>query len=134
MRPTPMRAVGTVVLLGATALLAGCGSLGSAPGASASATLLGQVLAAPSCPVERAESPCAPRPVPGATVQVSDASGLVSATSTDPSGRFSIVVPGGSYLVRATNAGGYRSTAEQQVKVAPGATASVRLVVDSGIR
>ncbi|HEY5183815.1 MAG TPA: carboxypeptidase-like regulatory domain-containing protein, partial [Actinomycetes bacterium] len=91
-------------------------------------------LATPSCPVERAERPCPPRPVPGATVEVRDASGLVSATSTDAAGRFSLVVPGGSYQVRATNAGGYRSTAEQQVQVAPGAVASVRLVVDSGIR
>lgn len=129
-----MRAVGTVVLMGAAVLLAGCGSLGSRPGASPSATITGQVLAAPTCPVERAESPCPPRPVPGATVEVRDASGLVSATSTDSSGRFSVVVPGGSYLVRATNVGGYRSTAEQQVEVAPGAAASVRLVVDSGLR
>ena len=116
------------------ALLAGCGSLGGQPAASPSATLAGQVLATPSCPVERAERPCPPRPVPGATVEVRDASGLVSATSTDAAGRFSLVVPGGSYQVRATNAGGYRSTAEQQVQVAPGAVASVRLVVDSGIR
>ena len=122
------------MLLGATALLVGCGSLGSQPGAARSATLAGQVLAAPSCPVERAESPCPPRPVPGATVEVRDASGLVSATSTDAAGRFALVVPGGSYQVRATNAGGYRSTTEKQVQVAPGGAASVRLVVDSGLR
>ena len=129
-----MRAAGTVVLMSVAALLAGCGSLGAQPGAAPSATLAGQVLAAPSCPVERAESPCPPRPVPGATVEVRDASGLVSATSTDAAGRFSLVVPGGSYQVRATNAGGYRSTTEQQVQVAPGEAASVRLVVDSGMR
>ncbi len=122
------------MLMSVAALLAGCGSLAAQPVSSPAATLAGQVLAAPSCPVERAESPCPPRPVPGATVEIRDATGLVSATSTDAAGRFSLVVPGGSYQVRATNAGGYRSTTEQQVQVVPGAAASVRLVVDSGLR
>jgi hypothetical protein len=129
-----MRTAGAVALLGAIALLAGCGSLAGRPSATSSATLTGQVLAAPSCPVERAERPCPPRPVPGATIEVRDANGLVLATATDAAGRFSVGVPGGSYQVRATNAGGYRSTAEQQVQLAPGVVASVRLVVDSGIR
>jgi hypothetical protein len=123
-----------VALLVAAAALAGCGT-GSGPAASAgSATLTGQVLAAPSCPVERAESPCPPRPVRGATVEVLRAGDRVATATTDDQGRFVTVVPAGSLLVRATNVGGYRSTAEQRVEAAAGGTVTVRLVVDSGIR
>ncbi len=123
-----------VALVVAAAALAGCGTGSGAAASTGSATLAGQVLAAPSCPVERAESPCPPRPVHGATVEVLRAGDRVAATTTDDQGQFLVAVPEGDLLVRATNAGGYRSTAAQLVEVAAGSTATVRLVVDSGIR
>jgi hypothetical protein len=123
-----------VALVGAVAVLAGCGTGSGTSASTASATLVGQVLAAPSCPVERAESPCPPRPVLGATVEVLRAGDRVATATTDDQGRFVAVVPAGSLLVRATNAGGYRSTAEQRVEAAAGSSVTVRLVVDSGIR
>jgi hypothetical protein len=99
-----------------------------------SGTLEGTVLSAPSCPVERVGSPCPPRPVAGATVEAYRGSHGVAQTATGRSGGFLLRLPAGSYLVRATNVGGYRSTAATQVTVSADRPVSVTLTVDSGIR
>jgi len=123
------------VLLGAAVvvLLAGCGS--SKPTSTADATLFGRVLAAPSCPVERAGMPCPPRPVAGARVEAVQHGDVVSSTHTDQLGRFQLQLRPGEYLIRATNAGGIASTAQQRTYVRnTGPAQTIRLVVDSGIR
>ena len=129
---TPMLAALAVLV----APLAGCASAPSAspPRSSPPAvgTVAGTVLSAPSCPVERLASPCPPRPVVGATVAFR---GPTSRTvRTGAGGRFTAHVPAGTYTVTATNTGGLRTTATRTVTVRAGATVSVRLVVDSGIR
>ena len=112
-------------------LLTACGS-GTA-GSAQRALLVGTVYAAPTCPVERIGSPCPPRPVVGATVVAYRGSEAVGTTRTSASGRFQLSLPIGSYTIRATNIGGYASTATKDVYL--GATgASVDLTVDSGIR
>jgi hypothetical protein len=48
-------------------------------------------------------------------------------------GAFSLTLPDGSYIIRATNTGGYASTASEQVLVSD-QPVRITLVVDSGIR
>ncbi|TAM91487.1 MAG: carboxypeptidase regulatory-like domain-containing protein [Jatrophihabitans sp.] len=126
----PRRAVLVLALFAA-----GCGQALPAAPPPHPGTIAGIVLSAPTCPVERIGSPCPPRPVPGAQVEVFAADGGRRArASADPDGRFRVTVPAGRYRVTATNTGALRTSAEAQVSVASGATATVRLVVDSGIR
>jgi hypothetical protein len=123
------------VLAVAVALLAaGCGS--SSPAASPTGAVTGRVLSAPSCPVERAGVPCPPRPVVGASVAALQEDRVVASTRSGRGGWFRLALPAGRYVVRATNVGGYGSTAQRNVTVDPrgGAAPAIRLVVDSGIR
>lgn len=72
----------------------------------ASARLGGTLLSAPSCPVERPDSPCPPRPVDDGTVELIRGQTQVARVRTDKAGRFHLVARPGTYSVRATNAGG----------------------------
>jgi hypothetical protein len=121
-------------LLVLTALVAAaCASSGTHAGAQGS--ISGRVLSAPQCPVERAGHPCPPRPVSGASVVALRAGDEVAATHTDAAGRFTLRLHPGRYLIRATNAGGYASTAERAVRVRLGGPEQlITLTVDSGIR
>ena len=121
-----------VALVAVALVVAACGA--SVPSrAAAKGTVRGIVLSAPSCPVERVGSPCPPRPVARASVQLLAANDAQVEVVTGADGRFSVTVAPGPYEVTATNPG-IRTTARTRVTVSPGATASVRLVVDSGIR
>jgi len=95
--------------------------------------VLGTVLSAPSCPVERSDSPCPPRPVRGAVVDAVVGDQLRATTHSDRAGRFRLSLPYGTYTIRATNPGALHTTATRSVRI-DRATVSVRLVVDSGIR
>ena len=123
----------TLALLLAAALTGACGG-GAATSSSALGTVVGTVTSAPTCPVERVGSPCPPRPVAGATVEVDRGDSVVATTRTDTAGRFRVGVPAGHYTVVAHNIGGYRSTASSAVDVVAGTTATADLTVDSGIR
>lgn len=65
----------------------------------------GIVTAGPTCPVERVDLPCPPRPV-AAEVEVRDAAGTtIASTHSDSSGRYAVSVnPGGYALVVITGA------------------------------
>ena len=56
-----------------------------------------------------------------------------SSTLTDAAGAFSLTLPEGRYVIRATNVGGYASTASEAVVVS-GNPVHITLIVDSGIR
>jgi hypothetical protein len=117
--------------LAATALLFGCGSGGGAGGAAGMVT--GRVLAAPSCPVQRVDESCPPRPVPGAQVIALIGGHPRGSTTSDQTGDFRLTLPVGRYLIRATSPGGYASTAAEEVNVST-VPADITLIVDSGIR
>ena len=120
------------LVVAVTLVVAACGS--SVPsGAVAKGSVRGIVLSAPSCPVERAGSPCPPRPVAHASVRLVAVNDAQLEVITGADGRFSATVAAGRYEVTATNPG-IRTTAQARVTVSPGATVTVRLVVDSGIR
>lgn len=121
----------------AAALLALAGCAGSRPAAPASATgtVSGLVLSAPSCPgPARIGHPCPPRPVDGAGVAALSGARQVAATDTGSDGRFQLKLPAGRYLIRATNIGGYRSTTEQVLSVTRDNVATLTLILDTGIR
>jgi len=91
------------------------------------------VLAVPSCPVERVGQPCPPRPVPDAVVIAVVGDEQRGKTTSDQRGQFRLVLPPGRYTIRATNPGGYASTASEEVTVST-TTVQITLTVDSGIR
>lgn len=114
-------------------VLAGCGGTTSAAG-SRSGTVQGQVLSGPSCPVERAESPCPPHPVARATVTASAADGSrVAEARTDDSGLFTLTLAPGTYRVAVSTALA-AAAGGQTVTIRAGVTSHVHLMVDSGIR
>lgn len=119
-----------LVALVAAVVLTGCS--GGDDGGSA-VVVTGQVLAAPSCPVERVGQPCPPRPVPDAVVIALIGDQQRGETTSDERGRFRLMLPAGRYTIRATNPGGYASTASAEVTVST-APVQVTLTVDSGIR
>ena len=116
--------------LTAAVVLAGCG--GGADAGSA-VVVTGQVLSAPSCPVERVGQPCPPRPVPGAVVTALVGDEQRGETTSDQRGQFRLTLPAGRYVIRATNPGGYASTASEEVTVST-VPVQITLIVDSGIR
>lgn len=116
-----------ILLAAAALLLCGCG-IGNPSG-----EVSGKVLSGPSCPVERVGEECPPRAVSGAEVVALDGEAVRGSTLTDASGAFHLTLPEGRYVIRATNVGGYASTASEQVVISD-APVSVTLIVDSGIR
>ena len=113
--------------------LAGCGGSFGA-GQSGQAVVEGTVTAGPTCPVQRADSPCPDKIVVGAQVEARRGGDAVAAAHTDSTGRYVLELSPGTYLIVATNAGGYRSTASREVSVTTGQRLTVDLVVDTGIR
>jgi hypothetical protein len=88
----------------------------------------------PTCPVERPDSPCPDRPFEGEIV-VTDRDGTeVARTTTDASGRFTVALPPGDYVVRSEVTGGLPAPAGVEVSVRAGAYVAVELRLDSGIR
>lgn len=124
--------IDVTLLAVATLLLCGCADeSGRVTGHSGVVT--GYVLTAPVCPVERVGQKCPPRPVARAAVVALDGDGVQGSTLTDTAGAFSLTLPDGRYVVKATNVGGYASTASESVVVSDNPV-HITLIVDSGIR
>lgn len=115
-------------------LLAASACASSGRSGEAQAAVVGRVLSAPSCPVERSGSPCPPRPVVGASVVAVRDGDVAASTHTTAGGRFRLALRPGRYLIRATNVGGLATTAEKPVVLTAGARQRLILTVDSGIR
>jgi hypothetical protein len=92
------------------------------------------VLAAPGCPVERANSPCPAIPVAGAWVRALREGAVVAAFRSSRGGTFQLRLGAGRYILTAVNVGGYRSTARAVITVRSAQRVRVNLTVDSGIR
>lgn len=67
--------------------------------ASTRAILVGHVTSSPSCPVERADQPCPPRPVAG-NVQALRSGRIVASAATDASGRYELSLAPATYDLR----------------------------------
>jgi hypothetical protein len=109
------------------------------PAASTTPTsgIRGKATAGPVCPVERvpADSACAPRPVIGAVIVVTDAGGKeVARATTGSDGTYLVTIPAGSYTVTPEMTTGImRAPGPQSVTVTDG-LAVVDLAYDTGIR
>jgi hypothetical protein len=121
------------ILLFALALtLAACGT----PAAQAGTGIQGTVQAGPTCPVERVNSPCPPRPL-AATVVVRDASGAeVTRFHSGADGRFKVDLAPGTYTLVGLNIGSgfLPRPIPTSVTVTPGSYTTINVEYDSGIR
>jgi len=124
---------GAGLLLALALLVAACGQ-----GAGPHGTITGDVVAGPTCPVERPENPCPPKPVPDRRVDIQARDGAtVASTTTDANGHFSVDVSPGAYVVHVT-AGpgmlGIRQSTPGYVTVEAGKTDYIKIELDTGIR
>ncbi len=100
----------------------------------------GQALAGPTCPVEPASprpGQCAPQPVAGAVLVVSDSAGHeVTRATSGSDGRWTASMPAGSYTVTPFAVQGLLGTAHSvAVSVAAGAVPThIQIEYDTGIR
>jgi hypothetical protein len=111
------------------------------PGAVMSGTqgmLTGDVVAGPTCPVERAEDPCPPKAVPNREVEILGTTGAVVTTATtDSNGHFSVALAPGTYTVTVPMQQGQigmRQESDVKANVITGQVTTVKVVLDTGIR
>jgi hypothetical protein len=123
--------LGLLILLPLLAL-AGCATATTPAGSST--VVHGLVLAAPGCPVERADSPCPAFHVAGATVVASVGGTEIARVVSALDGSFTLTLSTGTYTLSATAPGGYRSSASQVVRLDAPGTQDVTITLDSGIR
>jgi hypothetical protein len=93
--------------------------------------------AGPTCPVEQPGDPaCDPRPVAGASIAIIDGQGnVVTTVVTAADGLAFAAVPAGVYVVQPQPVDGLMGVAESQnATVVDGATTSIELAYDTGIR
>src|SRR5690349_908130 len=131
-----MRSLGRLFGLGVVLMQAACGSAAPAHQPAGSSTsgvvrqVSGAVVGTPGCPgPERLGSPCPPRPMPGAVVEIRAGTVVVARTTAGTDGRFQLSVPPGTYRIIATAAGplGTQDAKDLTVATAP---VTVDLTVD----
>jgi hypothetical protein len=128
------RAIGAVLLVGL--LTSGCASTAREVLPASDTGVEGTVLFGPLCPVERADSPCPPKPI-AAFITVTTAAGATVGTgSSEPNGAFRIALAPGTYRLtaRAPGSGAFGVSKPIDVVVVRGRYTHVDLMVDSGIR
>jgi len=122
-----------LVALCTSVLVACAAKTGTGNGSSG---IRGTVTIGPTCPVERADSPCPPTPY-AAKITVSKAGDVVATATTAADGRFQISLEPGTYTIDAVpvNADGIaRMQPMRPVTVTAGAFTGVTISFDSGIR
>ncbi len=112
------------------AVLSGCG----AGEPDLPATVTGQVLMGPTCPVETLIHPCPPAPAVGARVEVVQEGTVVTSTTTDADGQFELAAPLGSVEVHATSTEGLPSEDVKTFTLDAGDLVEAQLMLDTGIR
>ena len=121
-----------IVPLALGLMLAACGT----PAAQAGTGIQGIVEVGPTCPVERLNSPCPPRPL-AATIVVRDANGTeVTRFRSGADGLFRVNLAAGSYTLLGLTVGSsfLPRPIPISVTVTQGTYASVTVQYDSGIR
>jgi hypothetical protein len=94
----------------------------------------GYVTAGPTCPVERPDQPCPPRPVI-AEVDARDTAGtLVAKGQSDAAGRYSLSLPAGSYTLTISTGMAFPRCPAVHVTVGVGARTRADVSCDTGIR
>ena len=103
------------------------------PPASGDTGIAGIATVGPTCPVERADSPCPDRPYE-ARITVWRGTTLVAETRSAPDGRFTVRLAPGTYRVVGESEGTLPRGTETTVTVGAGQMAAATLRFDSGIR
>lgn len=110
-------------------------TLRSVPSGQPMGILAGTVMASPTCPVERPDQPCPPRPVAAAHVEVFDrAEQLVTTIEADAQGRFVLGLSPGRYVLTASFGSVFPSCPPFTVQVPTAGQATADILCDSGIR
>ncbi len=135
------RAVRQVIVValtvGIVALFVACSPSPGGVGAQPQGTLSGTVVAGPTCPVERADQPCPPRPVPNRQVMIETPGGaVVTKATTDQNGRFQVALAPGTYEVQvAPGTSPFPiQRARQSVTITAGQMVKIQIELDTGIR
>jgi hypothetical protein len=116
------------------------GACGVASGAAQSSGIVGRIVAAPTCPVERVppEPQCAPRPLAASMRIRRVGSALASRrVRSQADGRFRVGLPPGAYLVQAlprARSPFPRPPAALGVTVYTGGFTDITITYDTGIR
>jgi len=105
---------------------------GSAAGSSSG--VRGVVELGPTCPVQREDSPCPPKPLATSVTVTSTITKFSVTSRSDESGHFSIPLPPGTYSVTAAGTGPIQRGQAATVTVHAGAFATITVMVDSGMR
>ena len=116
-------------------VLAACGAQ-AAPPAPSGTGIQGLVQSGPTCPVERINSPCPPRPL-AATIVVRDAAGHeVARTRSGADGLFKVDVAPGTYTVVGLKIGSSMlpRPIPTTARVTSGGYVRINVEYDSGIR
>ncbi len=94
----------------------------------------GYVTAGPTCPVERPDQPCPPRPV-SAVVEARDSGGsTVASVTSDSFGRYALGLSPGAYVLVVVTANDWPRCSDTHVTVPPGSAARADISCDTGIR
>jgi hypothetical protein len=95
----------------------------------------GRVTAGPTCPVERPDRPCPPRPVETGLHLIDPSGSEVAAGRSGPDGSFRVGAPAGRYTLRADyGSGRVGGCPPVAVNVSAGRYTHVDLECDTGIR
>lgn len=108
-------------------------AIAATPPASGETGIAGLATVGPTCPVERADSPCPDRPYE-ARITVWTGTTMVAETRSGADGRFFVLVPPGEYRVVGESGSTFPHGTETTVTVVAGQMAEVALRFDSGIR
>jgi hypothetical protein len=123
-----------LALLTLSAVLAACGAQAAPPPPGTG--IQGMVQAGPTCPVERINSPCPPRPM-AATVVVRDAGGAeITRFQSGADGHFKVDLRPATYTLVGLPIGssGLPRPIPTSVVVSAGSYTAVTVQYDSGIR
>lgn len=123
-----------LVLIALVIVLAGCGP--SHPVAAPGTGIQGVVESSPTCPVERINSPCPPRPL-AATVVVSNSQGVeVTRFTSGADGHFKVDLAAGRYTLLGEPIGNspLPRPIPATATVVQGSYVTVNVEYDSGIR
>jgi hypothetical protein len=119
-----------VALISLGGVTTGCAA---ATSAEVTGRVEGVVVAGPTCPVERAEQPCPPRPVSGEVRLVRDGD-VAAQVQTDSAGHYVLSAPAGHYLVVVDVGGPFPRCPVTPVDVGVVATVTANVDCDTGIR
>ena len=128
-----------VVMVALAGMLAACGVNTVNDGSQSSrGTLTGDVVAGPTRPVATINDPEPTMVVPNREVSIDTTDGtLVTTTTTDAQGHFSVALAPGTYVVQVKIVAGMvgmRQKNTPQVTILAGQTVNVRIELDTGIR